>query len=171
MCDLESTLKNLGLSTVLAVYREYGEEARREQLSYEDYLYGVLNTEYERRRDNRIERRLRESRLPLEKNLQNFDRTRLPVTVQAALTSLLDGSFLTRAENVLAFGNPGSGKTHLLAAVAQELIHQGHRILFCSCQFLVQDLLIAKRELGLSRLLKSLRRFEAIIIDDIGYVQ
>ena len=84
---------------------------------------------------------------------------------------LIDGSFLNRSENILAFGNPGSGKTHLLCAIGHELIAKGKQILFISCSQIVQDLLIAKRELELTKKLKSLSRFDAVIIDDIGYVQ
>lgn len=84
---------------------------------------------------------------------------------------LVDGSFLNRSENILAFGNPGSGKTHLLCAIGHELIATGKQVLFISCSRLVQDLLIAKRELALTKKLKSLSRFDAVIIDDIGYVQ
>ncbi len=72
---------------------------------------------------------------------------------------------------MLVFGNPGSGKTHLVCALAQELIHRGHRILFYPCQLLVQDLLRAKRDLTLAQELKRMARYEALIIDDIGYVQ
>ena len=79
---------------------------------------------------------------------------------------------MERCENVLAFGNPGSGKTHLLCAIGQEMIHQhDKRILFTPCNLMVQNLLIAKRDLKLSRVLKSLSKYDAIIIDDIGYVQ
>ena len=67
-------------------------------------------------------------------------------------THLLEGSFVDRHENLLAFGNPGSGKTHLLCAIGQELIHRGHRVLFTTCSLLVQELLMAKRELRLARL-------------------
>lgn len=114
---------------------------------------------------------LRQSRLPLEKTLESFDLKRLPAKVGRQVKSLTDGAFVDRCENVLAFGKPGSGKTHLLAGVAQELIRQGKRVLFCPCSLLVQDLLIAKRDLKLSRVLKRLSRFDAILIDDIGYVQ
>ena len=114
---------------------------------------------------------LKLSRLPLEKNLQSFDRQRLPMKINAQLSALLDGSFLDRKENVLAFGNPGSGKTHLLCAIGQELIHQGYKIIFKPCSLLVQELLIAKNELRLEKTLKQLSRFDALIIDDIGYVQ
>ena len=84
---------------------------------------------------------------------------------------LTDGSFLNRCENILAFGNPGSGKTHLLCAIGHELIEQGKRVLFISCNQLVQDLLIAKRELEITKVLKKLSRYDTVIIDDIGYVQ
>jgi DNA replication protein DnaC len=83
----------------------------------------------------------------------------------------MDGTFLDRKENVLAFGNPGSGKTHLLCAIGQELIRLGRRVLFTQCSLLVQELLIAKRDLRMARALKRLGRYDALIIDDIGYVQ
>jgi DNA replication protein DnaC len=91
--------------------------------------------------------------------------------VATHLNVLNDGSFLNRAENVLAFGNPGSGKTHLLCAIGHELIQQDRRVLFISCVQLVQDLLIAKKDLEMTKMLKRLSRYDAVIIDDIGYVQ
>jgi DNA replication protein DnaC len=120
---------------------------------------------------NRIARNLRTSRLPVSKTFENFDKKRLPVKVANHLNVLIDGTFLNRSENILAFGNPGSGKTHLLCAIGHELIAKGKQVLFIPCSQLVQDLLIAKRELELTKKLKSLSRFDAVIIDDIGYVQ
>jgi DNA replication protein DnaC len=147
------------------------ETARMESHSYEQYLEEVLEREREERRRKRIERLLRISKLPLEKSLDSFDRKRLPPKVGAQLSVLLDGGFLDRKENVLAFGNPGSGKTHLLCAIGQELVYQGRKVLFHHCDLLVQELLLAKDQLRLAALLKKLSRYEALIIDDIGYVQ
>lgn len=169
--QLQRCLKELYLSTVQACYGEQAELARRETLSYEHYLLEVMQRECEARRHNRIARLLRESKLPLEKSLQSFDRKRLPRKVDAQLSVLLEGDFTRRRENILAFGNPGSGKTHLLCAIAQELVQQGQRVMFTSCHQLVQELLIAKRELTLPRVLKRFNRYEAIVLDDIGYVQ
>ena len=87
------------------------------------------------------------------------------------MKALLGGDFLDRAENVLVFGKSGSGKTHLLCALGQELIQQGRHVLFCTCSLLVQELLIVKRDLKLSRVIKRLSKCDALIIDDIGYVQ
>jgi len=169
--DINRCLKALYLSTVRACYGEQAERARRESWSYEQYLAEILMRECETRQHNRIVRLLRESKLPLEKTLEGFDRKRLGRKVDAHLGVLLEGGFTARHENVLAFGNPGSGKTHLLCAVAQELIHQGQRVLFAPCHQLVQELLVAKRELNLPQRLKRFSRFDAIVIDDIGYVQ
>jgi len=174
-CDVKAQLtpclKALRLPTVRACYEERSHRARRESLPYERYLLELMERECEARRHNRIARYLRESGLPLEKNFEQFDRKRLGPKVAAYVQVLLDGSFLDRRENVLAFGNPGSGKTHLVCAIGQELIYQGRRVLFAPCNLLVQDLLIAKRELKLARTLKRLGRYDALIIDDIGYVQ
>ena len=114
---------------------------------------------------------LRESQLPLEKSLAAFDTKRLPSKAARQMRSLLDGGFLERTENVLVFGNPGGGKTHMLQAISQELVRRGHRMLFTSCEMLVQQLLTAKRDLKLSRLIQRYARYEGIIIDDLGYIR
>jgi DNA replication protein DnaC len=88
------------------------------------------------RRQNTISRLLRQSRLPLEKTLESFDMSRLDRRVCQQVRSLMDGSFLSRTENILSFGNPGSGKTHLLCALGQELVQQGHKVYFSSCSLL-----------------------------------
>lgn len=169
--DLIRCLKELHLPAIRACYEEQADAARRESSSYERYLQQIMEQECDVRRQNRVARLLKESKLPLEKSLEAFDRTRLPQKVAAHVNVLLEGSFLNRTENVLAFGNPGSGKSHLLCAIGQELIHQGRRLFFTPCSLLVQDLLIAKRELKLARVLKRLARYDALIIDDLGYVQ
>lgn len=165
---LTEGLKTLRLATVRNSYREQAELARKEALSYEAYLLELVDRECETRTHNRIQRLLRESRLPLEKTLESFDRKRLPSKVGGQVSTLLEGDFLDRSENVLAFGNPGSGKTHLLCAIGQHLIHQGRRVLFTPCNLLVQQLLLAKRDLELPRLLKRWDRYDALILDDIG---
>ncbi len=99
---------------------------------------------------------------PAEKALANFNLKRLPPKVAVLTKSLIEGEVLDRRDNVLAFGNPGSsGKTHLLCAIGQELIARGRRMYFTTSALLVQDLLVAKRDLKLSRFLKELAHFEA----------
>ncbi len=169
--ELTDALKELRMPTIKSCYEEEAGVARQENLTHERYLLEIVRREREQRRIGRINRLLRQSRLPQEKTLESFDRSRLPLKVNQQVGVLVDGCFLDRCENVLAFGNPGSGKTHLLVAIGHELIQQGRRVLFRPCSLLVQELLIAKRDLELPRILKRLSKFEAIIIDDIGYVQ
>lgn len=169
--ELIPFLKELHLPTVRECYQECADVARREALSYEQYLCDVIQQECEVRHENRISRLQRESMLPMEKTLESFERSRLSERVNTHVNVLLEGSFINRRENVLAFGNPGSGKTHLLYALGHELIQQGRRVLFTPCAMLVQRLLIAKRDLKLPSVLKRMSRYDALIIDDIGYVQ
>ncbi|MFC1595384.1 IS21-like element helper ATPase IstB [Gemmatimonadota bacterium] len=168
---LEEYLKELHLPTVRESFEEVAHKAGHEDLSYEQYLLELVELESQVRRENRIQRLMRQSKLPLEKDMASFELKRLPAKVKRQVNTLLDGSFLDRRENILAFGNPGSGKTHLLCAIGQELIHNDRKVFFSSCQLMVQDLLIAKRDLQLSNLLKKLSRFDALILDDLGYVQ
>ena len=169
---LRENLDALRLSAMKGCFENVAVEALKESLSYEQYLLELTTRELEDRRAKRTERLLKASNLPLEKSLSAFNRKRLPPRVDQQLSTLLEGSFLDRRENVLAFGTVGSGKTHALCALGQELIvTQGRRIVFWRCALLVQELLLAKRELKLARLLKRLARVDGMIIDDIGYVQ
>ena len=169
--EMNRYLKELHLSGIRQQYASLAERSGKEGLSHEEYLLSVLREECDSRRQRRIEKYLRESRLPLEKSLESFDSKRLPLGVNRQIKTLLGGEFIDRHENILAFGNPGSGKTHLVCGLAQELIRRDRRIYFTTCALLLQDLLKAKKELKLARLIKNLRRFEALVIDDIGYVQ
>jgi len=164
-------LKELHLPTVRERYASLAEQARREDMGYEAYLLALCQHECDMRRHNRIERLLRESRIPREKSLEALDLKRFGRKVALQVRALTDGAFVDRCENILAFGNPGSGKTHLLCAIGQELIHAGRRVHFTSSSLLVQQLLRAKQELKLDRLLKRLAKYDVLIIDDIGYVQ
>jgi DNA replication protein DnaC len=171
MIEMTDYLKQLNMSSIRRCYQQVADLARKGSWTYEQYLLEVIKNECETRFENRIARNLRSSKLPPSKTFDNFDSRRLPAKVSAHLSVLKNGSFLDRSENILAFGNPGSGKTHLVCAIGHELIAQGKRVLFITCNQLVQDLLIAKRDLTLTKYLKKLSRFDAVIIDDIGYVQ
>ena len=168
---LSRYLKELFLSTIRQCYIELAQQAKQESLSYEQYLLTLVEQECITRRSNRRERYLKESKIPRDKNIDTFDLKRVSGKVAQQARTLLEGSFVDHKENILAFGNPGSGKTHLLCAIGQELIRNGRRVYFTPCSLLVQDLLKAKQQLQLGRALKKLSRYDALIIDDIGYVQ
>ncbi len=169
--QLVQYLRELHLPTIRESFEEIAKQAEQESLSYERYLLELIIKEYEDRRHRRIERFLRESCLPLEKRIETFDLKRLPAKMKNQVNLLLEGFFLDKNENVLAFGNPGTGKTHLLCGISQALIREGRRVYFTKCSLLVQKLLVAKRDLNLAQFFKKLNKFDAVLIDDIGYVQ
>jgi len=169
--EISECLRELSLPVIRRSFEEKARQAEREAMGYEQFLLELVERECQERRANRIQRLLQASKLPLEKTLENFDMKRVPPKVARQTRALLDGSFLARRENVLAFGRPGCGKTHLLSALGQELVRQGRRVAFATCTKLVQDLLRAKRDLRLTDAIRKLAYYEALVIDDIGYVQ
>lgn len=169
---LVDQLKELHLPAMRTCFEETARRAEKETLSYEQYLLELTERECEERRRNRIRKLLRESELPLEKSLANFEVKRLPAKVSRQMKVLLEGGFLERKENLLIFGNPGAGKSHLLCAIAQELVSaQGRKMKHTTCTMLVQELLVAKRDLRLSKAIKRLAKYDGLIIDEMGYVQ
>lgn len=163
--------KALRLPTVGEVAGEMIAQAERESWSLEDFLLHLLEQEVDGRRRRRIERLRRESHLPPGKTLAQFDEGRLPLRTRRLLPQLLSGEFVERAENILFFGLPGTGKTHLCCAVAHALVEGGRSVLFTPTYQLVGQLLRAKRDYELERKLRRLDRFQVVVLDDIGYVQ
>lgn len=168
---LIALLKELHLPMFRQYYTDFSEKALAEDMSYAHYLFELAQRECEVRRANKIARLVKVSKLPMEKTMANFDLKRLPLKIRQQLKILLDGSFVDRAENILAFGKPGSGKTHLLCSICHELARQGRKVYFTTCDLIVQQLLRAKRDLELDKMLKKLSRFDTIMIDDFGYVK
>jgi DNA replication protein DnaC len=163
--------KALGLPSLSAVAAELVATAQRENWSLEAFAAELLGHELEGRRQHRIERLTQEARLPPGKTLATLDQRRLPLRIRRVLPELCRGDFADRAENVLLFGLPGRGKTHVAAAIAHELVQQGRRVLFTPTYALIARLLRAKRDLELERELRRLDRFAVVVLDDIGYVQ
>jgi DNA replication protein DnaC len=164
-------LRTLKLPSFSACYEEAATRGEREGWTFSQYLHHICELEIADRRERKIDRLLKQSELPPEKTLGTLDPKKLPAKVARMLPGLCDGNFLGRAENILAFGLPGRGKTHLVCALGHELVRRGHPVFFTPTYRLVQRLLVAKRDLTLERELQRLDRFDAVILDDIGYVQ
>lgn len=168
---LADRLRDLRMPAIGSAFEDVIRNAEANSVGYGNFLLELLETECEVRGNNRTERLLRESHLPPGKTMDGFDRSCVSRKVALRLDTLVEGSFMKRKENVLVFGRPGSGKTHLVCAIAREQVLKGRRVWFSPCSLLVQQLLVAKRDLKLERFLKKLSKYEAIVIDDIGYVQ
>jgi DNA replication protein DnaC len=168
---LEIMLRSLKLPTFIQAHSEVGEKAESEGWTFTAYLRHLVEMETHDRERRRIDRNLKESCLPTDKTLGTLNIDKLPKKVRTQLPALCEGGFVDRAENLLAFGLPGRGKTHTICAIGHELVQRGHRVLFRPAFKLVQGLLAAKKDLALDQYLRRLDNFDVVIIDDIGYVQ
>lgn len=161
-------LRGLKLPSFLAYHEEIGQRAEKGGWSFEQYLHHLAELEYTERRQRRIKRLRKSSDLPLEKTLDTFDLKRMPAKVRRQVPTLIEGGFVDRAENILTFGLPGRGKSHLMCAIGHELVNRGHTVFFTPAYRLVQRLLVAKRDLMLDQELRRLDKFSVVILDDIG---
>jgi DNA replication protein DnaC len=134
-------------------------------------LLEVLDLEAQQRLTRRLDRLRRASKLPPGKTFDTLHEARFPPALVRRLHELAEGDFVDEATNVLAFGLPGVGKSHAMCAVAHALVNRGHSVLFVPTYSLVQDLLVAKRNLELPRALRKLDTFAVIVLDDLGYIQ
>jgi DNA replication protein DnaC len=169
---LSVLLRSFHLPTMAAIWEPSVTRAERENWGYQRLLQYLCESEAQDRRERKMQRLFKESDLPEGKTLGNLDEQLLTPKIRRLLPTLLEGHFVERAENILAFGLPGRGKTHFLVALGRELIlRHRHTVLFAPTFKLVQRLLAAKKEFRLEKELRRLDRYAAIILDDIGYVQ
>ena len=168
---LHGMLRTLKLPSFAANFEQLGVQAEQQGWTVGQTLRQLCELELHDRRERRIIRLLKSAELPADKTLSTLDVKRLPTRVQRQLPALCQGDFLSRAENVLLFGLPGRGKSHVAAAIGHELVLRSHRVLFTTTHRMVERLLVARRDLTLDRELRRLDGFEAVILDDLGYVQ
>ena len=169
---LAMLLRSFNLPTMARRYPEALATAQAQGWDCRRFLLDLCETEAADRKERKRERLLKESRLPAGKTLGTLDEGQLPPKVRRQWPALLEGGFVERAENVLAFGLPGRGKTHCLAVLGRELIlRHEYTVLFTPTFKLVQQLLAAKAALKLTAMLQKLDRFQVVILDDLGYVQ
>jgi len=169
--DLATMLRRLNLSHSAQTFTETALKASKANLSHEAFLYELAAEECAFRNQRRIERHLRESRLPREKTFTTLQLDRFSPALQLQIERLRTGAFVEDAVNVVAVGRPGVGKSHVAAAIGHELILLGHTVLWTSTAALVQRLLAAKRDLRLPQQVAKLDHIACLILDDIGYVQ
>lgn len=170
--SLPIMLKALHLPSVQLHYQRVARTAEADNWSYEQYLKALMELEMSERTERRTERLLKRSELPAGKTLGTLEQKLLPMPIRRQLPVLCEGGFLNNADNILIFGLPGRGKSHLAAAITRELIiKRGCQGFFISTHRLVERLLAAKQRLELEKELKKLDSFEVIVLDDIGYVQ
>ncbi len=170
--SLPLLLRAMRLPTIAREHTEATRRAEAENWGYARFLSYLFEAEANERLQRKIQRQLKESNLPAAKTLESLDEKKLPDKIRRQLPTLLEADFVRRGDNLLCFGLAGRGKTHLVATIAREWIcrHQ-LQVLFVPAFRLVTQLLAAKRDLKLPQAIARLQRFDAVVIDDIGYVQ
>lgn len=170
--SLPILLRALRLPTIAREHQKAIIRAEAENWGYQRFLEYLFEAERNDRLQRKIERYLNESNLPKGKTLDSLDQKRLPEKIRRQIPTLLEADFVRRGDNLLCFGLAGRGKTHLAAALALEWIRRHQlQVLFVPAFKLVNQLLAAKRDLKLPQVIARLHRYDAVVIDDIGYVQ
>ena len=162
--------KTLRMPTVASQFSTLAEQAVREKQTHTGYLEALLNAETEERERNTIDRRIKEAHLPRVKTLEEFDYTQAPLVTAAKMRELAEGGYIERAEPVLLIGDCGTGKTHLLTGLCVAACRQKRRVRFTTAAALVNELVEAKHQLQLRRVMARWSRYELIAIDEVGYV-
>jgi DNA replication protein DnaC len=168
---LELLLTDLRLPAVKLMWKKLAEQSDKEGWPAARFLATLAEHEVAERSRRRIERHLAEARLPVGKTLATFDFEAVPMVSKAQVMALAAGdSWLEKGANLLLFGPPGAGKSHLAAAIGLALVENGWRVLFMRTGELVQRLQIARRELSLESAIAKLDKYHLLILDDIAYV-
>lgn len=168
--ELEALLKSFHLTFFRSHYEQFARQAEKEKLDHVAYLYQLCKLESDERYNRRTEKLIKQSKIPRAKLLSSFEFGRFEDLSESEVRQLSEGAFMDLSENILIFGNPGTGKSHLAAALGREWCLRGRTTFYTTASALVQRLLIAKRDLKLNKMIKDLDAFEALIIDDISYV-
>jgi DNA replication protein DnaC len=165
-------LSQLRLPTVALLWPALTETADRESWPAAQTLAALMEHEVAERARRRTARHLLEARLPVGKTLDRFDFAAVSSISKARVTALAEGdSWLDQGTNILLFGPPGVGKSHLAAALGHAMIDAGYRVLFTRTTDLVQQLQTARQDLKLASAIEKLDKYHLLVLDDLSYVQ
>lgn len=167
---LESYLKKLYLSAFIRHHEAYAAEAAQSNQSYTSYLLALAEQEVLERDTRRRQRRLKEAKIPVVKDLSSFDFDQIPDLNQQKIRQLLTGTYMDLAEPVILIGNPGLGKTHIATALALEATRQMRRVRFYNAAALVNELLQAQDEGRISSFINKALNHDLFVIDELGFI-
>ena len=164
-------LNELRLPTIKTLWPRFAETADREGWPAARFLAAIAEHELAERANRRVERHLAEAHLPPGKTLDSFAFEAVPMISKAQVMAMCAGDgWLEQGANLILFGPPGGGKTHLAAAIGLALVENGWRVLFARTSDLVQRLQVARRELALESALAKLDKYHLLVLDDFAYI-
>ena len=167
---LENYLKALRLPAFVQQYRRIAEDAARENLSYERFLLALAEQEVTQREARRRAHAIRAARVPVLKELADFDFSVVPSVTKPAILELAQGHYIRKAEPILLVGNPGLGKTHLATGLALAACRQGYRVRFYTAADLVNELIQAQDERRLGRVIAQALKQQVLVLDELGFI-
>jgi len=163
--------KTLKLPGIRKVYRELAREALDNGVSPSQFLLSCLEHEAKSRRENKLKANLRAAKFPEPKTLDQFNFAEIPSLPKAKVLSLFDCQFIRQKENVICVGRQGTGKTHISIALGMAAIEAGFRVKFIKAVTLAQELMAAQQDVRLNKYLKSWKKVDLVILDELGYLQ
>ena len=167
---LNDNLKSLKLSAMIRNLQSHLRQAKQDKLDYDEFLLNLTEAEVQVRKENGRKRRLREAKFPLSKPLETFNFEAAP-DLDARLIKELSGcEYIEKTRNVIFMGKSGTGKTHLATGLGMEACKQGIRTRFVTGCGLANELIEARDEKLLGRVVKRYAGYGLLIIDELGYV-
>ena len=168
--ELKANLKDLKLSAMAKEIEVSLRQASESGIGYEEFLLDLTRAEIQSRASNRLKRRIREARFPLIKPLETFDLHAVPDMDIRVFRELAACEFIKERRNVIFLGSSGTGKTHMATALGLEACKNNFRTRFVTCYGLVNELIEAREERELQRLLQRYSRYDLLILDELGYI-
>lgn len=168
--ELALACKELNLVSFAEKYKSISKQCEDEKLSFENFLKKLVNLELEERHHRKIKRLLKNAKIPVVKDINNFLIDRLPDINKSKIEQLSKGDFIDRGNNLLIFGNPGTGKTHLSIALTREWCNAGRKVLFMTAAEIINELLKAKKSTAVNEYIHKINKYEVLILDDISYI-
>jgi DNA replication protein DnaC len=170
LMELKENLKTLNLSTMASNMEGFVREAKENGIGYDEFIFNLTVVELQARSESRLNRRLREAKFPLIKPLETFDLSAVPELDLRLFRELTGEGYIKEHRNVIFLGKTGRGKTHMSTALGIEACKNNFRTRFVTCYGLVNELIEARQERTLQRLIQKYVRYDLLILDELGYV-
>ena len=170
LIELQENLKTLNLSAMARNMEGFVRQARETGIGYDEFILNLTIAELQARSESRLNRRIREAKFPLIKPLETFDLAAVPELDLRLFRELTGESYIKEHRNVIFLGKSGVGKTHMATALGIEACKNNFRTRFVTCYGLVNELIEARQERTLQRLIQRYVRYDLLILDELGYV-
>jgi len=168
--EIEQLLKNLKLHRMHAVFDEQLRAADKDQISYSEFVAGLLRAQWHQRQESALEWRIHRANLPERWSLETFPYARQPGVNRKQIRALAELDFAAKHENLVFVGPTGVGKTGLACGILLKALQNGLRCQFIRAQDLFDEMYASLADRSTRRLVNRLARLDILLIDELGYV-